>query len=720
MGRYLLHTRTHRGARMVSDVFGQRHKTSASVIWSGIVFQLVCSAGRALGSARLASMAAIRWLGAIAGVLAAATAVPATGSAQTLRVGSVTMHRCPAQRRGWCGSIRRALDPGVRDSPMIRIAFEWLPASRRRRSLGTIVAVEGGPGFPSTGSFTEYHGIFGPLLRARNLLLVDNRGTGHSALIRCRMLDSYPQRARASGPPFARVVGACGRSLNRRYRTRRGTRIQASDLFATAYAVPDLRAVLAKLGLRRVDLYGDSYGSWFVQAFMARFPGVLRSVILDSTYAIRGLDPYYGSSGSSGRAALDRVCQRDPGCVAAAGVGSATTRLGELIARVRRRPLRGTAPGRHGRRVPVTIDPRHLVDLFQDSGSDPLVLRDFDAAVRAALRGDRLPLLRLVAYDSSTNGGSPHPAFFSDGDYMAVGCTDYPQLFSLRASPAVRRRQLRASVRAAPAGVFAPFTTREWVTMSGYSETYDTCLDWPLPRHHAPVLPVRTRPLPASVPVLVLGGDLDDLTPLSDAERFAPTLGQRVRVIDLHNTVHVTSEGDTYLSDGARCARAIIRRFITTPARLARLDARCAARIPHIHTPGSYPLTFRAAPAAALVSGPAPGLQARRAVTVAARAFADATMQRAASGARTGLGLRGGFFMVKGHRLWQFRLHRIRFVRDALVDGTGTYRVSDGAVRATLTVAVGRRRYVVRVAWNQASLCARAKVGKAVLRLPAP
>jgi len=78
--------------------------------------------------------------------------------------------------------------------------------------------------------------------------------------------------------------------------------------------------------------------SRFAQAFAARFPGVLRSVILDSTYPVPGLDPYYASSGSSGRAAMDRVCERDPGCTAAAGPGSATARLSELLARVRRAP----------------------------------------------------------------------------------------------------------------------------------------------------------------------------------------------------------------------------------------------------------------------------------------------------------------------------------------------------------------------------------------------
>ncbi len=250
-------------------------------------------------------MRALRAAAGLAAAIAAlgATSLP-TSSPRILQVGSVALTPCPGPAPGWCGSIRRALDPGLRDGPLIPIAFQWLP-SGAARPRGTVVAVEGGPGYPSTGSLAEYRGTFGPLQRHWNLLLVDNRGTGGSGLIPCPRLDGYPLSARASGPAFDRLVGACGRALNHRYRALSPGHplVHASDLFGTAYAVQDLRAVLQRLGLRRVDLYGDSYGSWFAQAFAARFPHVLRSVTLDSTYAIRHLDPYYASSGSSGRAA---------------------------------------------------------------------------------------------------------------------------------------------------------------------------------------------------------------------------------------------------------------------------------------------------------------------------------------------------------------------------------------------------------------------------------
>ena len=510
---------------------------------------------------------------ALAATVAAVAA--ASASAAPIRLGDAVLRPCH-DSPGYCGSLARPLDPGLRAGPRIRIAYKWFPATDPKApAKGTIVAVEGGPGYPSTGSLSNYTGIFGAVRGRFNLLLVDNRGTGGSALIRCPSLDRFPLRERASGPAFARRVGSCGRSLNHRYRTRAGHPVHASDLFGTAYAVADLHAVLRALGRRRVELYGDSYGSWFAQAYAARHPDDLSAVILDSTYPIRGLDPYYASSGLVARAAMDAVCDRSLACRRAAPRGTPVARLAALLDQVRRRPIHGQAPGA----PPQTIGPRQLVDLVQNAGSEVYIWRELDASVRAALGGDDVPLLRLSAY-GTTNGGYANPDYFSDGAYMAVSCTDYPQLFALRAPFAQRRTQYAASTAKAPPGAFAPFTAPEWFGMSAYSEPYDACLHWPRPARRAPVLPRPTRPLPARVPVLVVGGDLDDLTPLHDVRDFAPALGARVRIVDLRNTVHVTSEGETTLSIGAACVRRIIDRFVVDPAALERIDARCAARDP--------------------------------------------------------------------------------------------------------------------------------------------
>jgi pimeloyl-ACP methyl ester carboxylesterase len=662
--------------------------------------------------ARLAVLIALT--ASFGGLAAPAAAAP------RLRVGSLALSRCGAH--ALCGSLPRPLDPARPGGPRIRIGFRWFPATGRDAGKPPLVAVEGGPGYPSIGSLVEYRGIYGPLLRTRNLLLVDNRGTGSSALIDCTRVQSFAGETWTES--FAGIVGGCGGELNRRYGP-----VHASDLFATAYATADLQAVLRALRLGKVDLYGDSYGTWFAQSFMSRYPGSLHSVILDSAYPVRNLDPWYATSGDAARAAMDGVCARDAGCSAAAP-GSATARLAQLVERVRVMPFAGATRDASGNTIQATVEVRTLVDLVQDAGTDAVVDRELDASVRAALAGDDAPLLRLIGQSRAIDHGTSSPGYFSDGLFFAAGCTDYPQLFDVRSSPAARRAQLAARVGRAP-DAFAPFTPAEWMTMSAYSEPYRACLDWPRPVHRAPVvpaaldlvpaIPAAANPLPASIPILVLGGDLDSLTPLADAQAFAPTLGRKVRVVTLRNTVHVTSEGDTYLTLGAACARRVIRGFVSAPQRLASLDVSCAARIPPVHTPGAYPATLAAAAPATLVSGSDPGTPARQAATVAAGALADATIRWYYSSEADGPGLRGGNFTVTGGVPLRFGLKGVRFVSDATVDGPGTWRRETGRVHGALVVTPdGGAAVRVTVDWDQRASTARATVGGATLSLPAP
>jgi len=386
---------------------------------------------------------------------------------------------------------------------------------------------------------------------------------------------------RTSGRAFARQVGRCAAEIDARYGR------DAHSYFATAYAADDLAAVLRALKLGKVDLYGDSYGTFFVQEYIARHPSTLHSVILDSAYPRRDLDPWYASSGAAARGALETV---SPGSVA---------RLGAMLSQLR------------------------------------------EAA-------------RLKSF-----AGAPE--------------------------------------------AFAPFTAAEWLTISGFSQPYDICLDWPRSKRPPAVPTVKV-----DVPVLIVGGDLDSLTPLSDAPEFGPKLGDDVSIVTLKNTVHVTSEGDTYLVEGMRCARWVIRSFLR-----GALNSSCAGSIPALHLP-DYPLTLGAAVPATLVSGPDPGETARRAATVAAQAFADATMRSIyTGGARFGAGLRGGRFVARGEKL---TLERVRFVSDQVVSGTGTFEAGTGAVDATLTVAGA----TVHVTWTQATPQATARIGDSVLTLPAP
>ena len=76
--------------------------------------------------------------------------------------------------------------------------------------------------------------------------------------------------------------------------------------------------------------------------------------------------------------------------------------------------------------------------------------RDLLAAIRSFEAGDRRPMLRLVAETTLVPEASPVRSF-SEALYLAVTCHDYPQMWDPAAPLATRRQQL-AAFRAARAG----------------------------------------------------------------------------------------------------------------------------------------------------------------------------------------------------------------------------------------------------------------------------
>jgi pimeloyl-ACP methyl ester carboxylesterase len=554
---------------------------------------------------------------------------------------------------------------------------------------GTILAVEGGPGYATTGTEPEYVAMAGSLLRTRSMLLVNLRGTGNSTPINCPRLENWPRPQHQYGSAFDRAVAACGEQLNHTWRYRHGGWVHASDLFNTAYSARDVSRVITALQLGRVDLYGDSYGSWFAQVFAARYPRQLRSVTLDSTYQVLGLNPWYATTAVTARRAFDEACSRSAACARATrGAGSAWQRIAALARRLARRPVTGETASLAGTRTRMTVTELTLLNLVNNAGFDPIVYQDLDAAGRALLEhDDAAPLLRLaelsIGFDD-TNFPMPE---FSDGLYFAVSCTDYVQLFSRSARPAVRQRQYDAALRREPASTFAPFTPAQWTSMDQYTEAYSACLDWPAPVHAT--APIARRPplVPASLPVLILSGTLDSLTPwLDGASLVARQMGRSARLVRVANLTHVTLQ-DTDDS----CPASIYQRFVADPGGLRHENVSCAAHVAPIHTVGAYPMRLSGVVPATPVAGNTAGRQALQAAAAGVAAVGDEISRSPDLISGADLGLRGGTVRITGDSdSLTIALHAVRWVTDATIDGTASWNESGDIVRAVLVVHAGR------------------------------
>ena len=514
----------------------------------------------------VAALAVIATLATLSGISPAESAPgPAKASAQTMtgrtiKVGTQTLTECKPGSTTYCGTFAVPLDYTDPGGPKIKIAYVWYPATSPGVPTGTVVPVEGGPGYPSALSVKGgYQVMYGPLLAHWNMLAIDLRGTGLSANLDCPELQNFT--GQASGPVFNAVVASCAKSLNHRWKNPNGTYVHASDLFTSALAANDMAAIIEALGIKKVDLYGDSYGSFFAQTFASRYPGLIRSVVLDSTYETQDLDPWYRSSLDNMPANYDNACSRSPACAEQAPDG-AWSDIEALAVRLRQAPITGDVPGPNGVVGPVTMNVVGLVDLTNDGAGDPDIYRDLDAAARALLtHGDPDPLLRLYAERTAfqENYFNTPSTVYSGELYLAVSCLDYPQLYDMHASEAVRSAELAQAVAALPASTFAPFTTQEWLAQDQNTEAYTACLAWPAPIEAVP--PTIGQPLlPKSIPVLILGGEFDTWTPPSDVPKVIAELGGHTRFIELANSTHVVGEDDT------KCGDDLVREFVGAPS----------------------------------------------------------------------------------------------------------------------------------------------------------
>ena len=176
-------------------------------------------------------------------------------------------------------SCGRITVPAVRGDPSAGEQSIFFAVRTRDRPakppVGTIVAVEGGPGYASTNfdSAKSYRAVFGPLLRRRDLVLIDQRGTGHSQAVDC------PQLQRGMVPEVV-ATADCAIQLGARYQG-----------FTSAESAADIEDVRTALGLGPITLYGDSYGTLLAQAYSIRYPSSLRSVVLSSAYPAD--DPFW-------------------------------------------------------------------------------------------------------------------------------------------------------------------------------------------------------------------------------------------------------------------------------------------------------------------------------------------------------------------------------------------------------------------------------------------
>src|SRR5210317_1165244 len=200
-----------------------------------------------------------------------ALAGPASAQALTLEDCRISAGPGHSSIKARCGTMLRPENPADPKSPKIEVKVSVVAALNLNPQADPVVPIAGGPGQGSIEFYSMVSGAFESLRRNRDILLVDQRGTGNSSRMDCVIDDdAILFEDQYSLEDTVEFIDKCLEELphDPRY-------------FTTSVAVTDLEAARQALGYGPLNLYGVSYGSRVAQHFAKRFPRATRSIVLD-------------------------------------------------------------------------------------------------------------------------------------------------------------------------------------------------------------------------------------------------------------------------------------------------------------------------------------------------------------------------------------------------------------------------------------------------------
>ena len=446
-----------------------------------------------------------------------------------------------------CGVLRRPLDPARPQGVQIALHYAVVPALARHPAPDPVFFFAGGPGQSAIDLAGALAARQTRLNQRRDLVFIDQRGTGRSAPLPCADDDErallQPLAARADEAQRLARLHDCRLALQA---------LPHGDLrfYTTEIATGDVDAVRQALGVARFNAIGVSYGTRAVLDLLRQHPQTLRRAVLDGVAPpdMRLID----SAARDNQAALDALlaaCASEPAC---ARRHPALRAQWQALLAALPQPVRLPHPV-SGRLELLTLQRSTLLALVRAPLYAPALASALPAAIAEAHAGRWAPLATLASALGGGRGGKLYT-----GMHLSVVCAE--DLGPV--APPVNAADAAAAM--APGNDFGDSFVRHYRA---------ACADWP----RGTVSPAfYTLPAGAAdgAPVWLLSGGLDPVTPPRHAARVARALGPRARHVVVANAGHgVANLG---------CMRDAVLRFITTDDDAAALgvDADCAAAVP--------------------------------------------------------------------------------------------------------------------------------------------
>jgi pimeloyl-ACP methyl ester carboxylesterase len=439
----------------------------------------------------------------------------------------------------YCGTLKVYENRDTKQGRQIDLNIVVLPALSADPKPDPFFFLAGGPGQGAAQMAKPLREMFRQILSDRDIVLVDQRGTGKSNPLNC--LDEQDDSLQAFMQTEAMMFDKLKTCMAKYDADLR--------LYTTPIAMDDLDDVRAHLGYGKINVYGGSYGTRAALVYLRQHEDHVRTIVLDGVAPTNMRLPLFAPRDV--QRAFDRLiadCEADTTCNTT--YPSLGARAQALMARLEQAPpLVSITHPRTGEKGDVRIEARMMAGVVMSALYQPLAASLVPALIERAERNDFQSMLALA-----TMNDTGAPMNMSIGMQLSVLCAeDAPKI-----TPEEAARQAEGTLF----GLHVMKLQR------------DACAFWP----RGAVDESFYEPVQSDVPALVLSGDLDPVTPPVWGEQVAKTLP---------NAVHIVLPGTGHTAGGTGCGRRLIRSFLD--AGTARtIDTACVntiARPPYFVTP---------------------------------------------------------------------------------------------------------------------------------------
>jgi pimeloyl-ACP methyl ester carboxylesterase len=441
----------------------------------------------------------------------------------------------PDTKGAQCGTFEVFENRATRKGRKINLKIIVLRATGPDRSPDPFFYIPGGPGSSATEDAPGVANGFAKILERRDLVFVDQRGTGGSNPLNCSLFNADdPQSYFGHFFPLADVK-KCREELER---------TADLTLYTTTIAMDDLDDVRAALGYDRINLFGGSYGTRAALVYLRQHPEHVRTVVLHGVAPTNQFMPNdFPQANERALLGLVAECAADPACNNA--FPNLRAEMKTVLERLMKEPVEVELPGREGttgvKKVKLSRD--LAAEAIRYMLYNPAAANRIPLVLHQAASGNYLPLTQLAL-----NYRQLIVATGSNGMYLSVTCAeDLPWI-----KPGEADR----------------LAMNTFLGDYRWKQQREACELWP----RATIPSDYSKPVTSDAPVLILTGYLDPVTPPANGDAAAKSLSN-----SLHLVVPSGGHGFNGL-EGTDCLDQIITRFVEQGTTKG-LDSSCVKNI---------------------------------------------------------------------------------------------------------------------------------------------